>query len=59
MPGRGYFSATSGNVTDDMINEYINHHTDVHDGKSREKIRLVALASYAASAAIIKLSALS
>ena len=23
MWGRGYFSATSGNITDDMINEYI------------------------------------
>lgn len=22
---RGYFSSTSGNVTDDMINEYINN----------------------------------
>ena len=22
--GRGYFSATSGNITDEMINEYIN-----------------------------------
>ena len=40
MWGRGYFSATSGNVTDDMINDYINHHTDAHAGKSREKIRL-------------------
>ena len=40
MWGRGYFSATSGNVTDEMINEYINHHSDAHDGKSREKIRL-------------------
>lgn len=26
--GRGYFSWTSGNVTDDMISEYINKHTD-------------------------------
>ena len=25
---RGYFSATSGNITDDMINEYINGHVD-------------------------------
>lgn len=38
--GRGYFSATSGNITDDMINEYINNHIDAHDGRSREKIRL-------------------
>lgn len=28
---RGYFSSTSGNVTDDMINEYINRHTDAHE----------------------------
>ncbi|ABV73420.1 transposase IS200-family protein [Rickettsia canadensis str. McKiel] len=28
---REYFSATSGNVTDDMINEYINRHTDAHE----------------------------
>lgn len=40
MWGRGYFSATSGNITDDMINEYINNHTDAHDAKSRDKIRL-------------------
>ena len=25
---RGYFSVTSGNVTDDMIQEYINNHID-------------------------------
>jgi putative transposase len=28
--GRGYFSTTSGNVTDDMIDEYINTHVDAH-----------------------------
>ena len=28
--GRGFFSATSGNVTDDIINEYINNHIDAH-----------------------------
>jgi putative transposase len=28
--GRGYFSSTSGNVTDDIINAYINDHTDAH-----------------------------
>ena len=37
---RGYFSATSGNVTDDVINEYINNHTDAHDPKQVSKIRL-------------------
>ena len=26
--GRGYFSTTSGNVTDEVINEYINNHID-------------------------------
>ena len=40
MWGRGYFSATSGNITDDMIHEYINNHTDAHDTKSSDKIRL-------------------
>jgi len=28
--GRGFFSTTSGNVTDDVINEYINNHLDAH-----------------------------
>ena len=28
--GRGYFSTTSGNVTDDIIDEYINTHVDAH-----------------------------
>ena len=28
--GRGFFSSTSGNVTDDVINEYINRHSDAH-----------------------------
>ena len=28
--GRGFFSSTSGNVTDEMINEYINQHSDAH-----------------------------
>ena len=31
---RGYFSSTSGNVTDDMINEYINNHSDANEPKS-------------------------
>ena len=38
--GRGYFSSTSGNVTDDMINEYINNHSDAHEPKSATNIRL-------------------
>ena len=28
--GRGFFSSTSGNVTDDVINNYINNHSDAH-----------------------------
>lgn len=38
--GRGYFSATSGNVTDDIINEYINHHTDGREPQNVSRIRL-------------------
>ena len=38
--GRGYFSSTSGNVTDDMINEYINNNSDAHEPKSATNIRL-------------------
>ena len=37
---RGYFSSTSGNVTDDMINEYINNHSDANEPKSATNIRL-------------------
>ena len=28
--GRGYFSSTSGNVTDEVINAYIDQHIDAH-----------------------------
>ena len=28
--GRGYFSSTSGNVTDEIINNYIDQHSDAH-----------------------------
>ncbi|MCC8419199.1 MAG: transposase, partial [Rickettsia endosymbiont of Glossina mortisans submortisans] len=28
--GRGYFSTTSGHITDEVINEYINNHTEAH-----------------------------
>ena len=38
--GRGYFSSTSGNVTDDIINEYINNHSDANEPKSNTKIRV-------------------
>ena len=32
--GRGYFSTTSGNVTDDIIDEYINNHVDAHKSEN-------------------------
>ncbi|WP_208344374.1 IS200/IS605 family transposase [Aetokthonos hydrillicola] len=38
--GRGYFSATSGNVTDDIINEYINKHSDANQPQDTSNIRL-------------------
>jgi putative transposase len=37
---RGFFSSTSGNVTDDMINEYINNHTDAHKSDNISNISL-------------------
>jgi putative transposase len=37
---RGYFSATSGNVTDDVINEYINQPSDAHEPQDANRIRL-------------------
>ena len=37
---RGYFSATSGNVTDEMIDEYINNHYDAHKQNGEENISL-------------------
>jgi putative transposase len=37
---RGYFSATSGNVTDDIINHYIDNHSDAHDPQNANRIRL-------------------
>jgi putative transposase len=38
--GRGYFSSTSGNVTDEMINEYINNHADAHKNENHQNILL-------------------
>jgi len=38
--GRGYFSSTSGNVTDEMINEYIDNHLDAHKNDNTENIIL-------------------
>lgn len=38
--GRGYFSTTSGHITDAVINEYINSHTEAHKPTSISNIRL-------------------
>ena len=38
--GRGFFSSTSGNITDDMINEYINQHSDAHKSDNIKNISL-------------------
>ena len=38
--GRGYFSSTSGNVTDDIINAYINNHIDGHRTENESNISL-------------------
>ena len=37
---RGYFSTTSGNVTDAIINEYINNHTEAHKRNDEGNISL-------------------
>ena len=38
--GRSYFSSTSGNVTDDVINEYINKHSNAHEPHSDANMRI-------------------
>ncbi len=38
--GRGYFSSTSGNVTDEMINAYLDNHVDAHRVNGLENISL-------------------
>ena len=38
--GRGYFSSTSGNVTDEMINAYIDNHVDAHKSENANNISL-------------------
>ena len=38
--GRGYFSVTSGNVTDEMIEEFINNHVDAHRRNDEDNISL-------------------
>ena len=37
---RGYFSVTSGNITDDMIMEYIDNHIDAHNRNDAQNISL-------------------
>ena len=37
---RGYFSSTSGNVTDEVINEYINNHFDGNKPENEANISL-------------------
>ena len=38
--GRGFFSSTSGNVTDEVINSYINNHSDAHAADNLANISL-------------------
>ncbi len=38
--GRGYFSTTSGNVMDDIINAYINGHIDANRSENERNISL-------------------
>ena len=38
--GRGFFSSTSGNVTDEIINNYINNHSDAHKSDNISNISL-------------------
>lgn len=38
--GRGFFSSTSGNVTDEIINNYIDNHTDAHKSDNISNLSL-------------------
>ena len=38
--GRGFFSSTSGNVTDEVINNYINQHVDAFQSSNLSNISL-------------------
>lgn len=38
--GRGYFSTTSGNVTDEIIGEYLDNHVDAHRSDNLDNISL-------------------
>ena len=37
---RGYFSCTSGNITDDMINDYIDSHSEANEPNNIGNMRL-------------------
>lgn len=38
--GRGFFSSTSGNVTDEVINNYIDNHVDAHKSDNLANLSL-------------------
>ena len=38
--GRGYFSTTSGNVTDEIIGAYLDNHVDAHRSDNLDNISL-------------------
>lgn len=38
--GRGFFSSTSGNVSDEIINNYINNHSDAHKSDNLSNLSL-------------------
>jgi putative transposase len=38
--GRGYFSSTSGNVTDEMMNAYLDQQVDAHRSDNLENLSL-------------------
>ena len=38
--GRGYFSSTSGNVTDEVITAYLDNHVDAHRCENINNISL-------------------
>ena len=38
--GRGYFSSTSGNVTDEIINAYLDQHVDAHRSDNLNNLSL-------------------
>lgn len=38
--GRGFYSTTSGNITDEIINEYINNHIDANRPENEGNISL-------------------